>query len=111
MSNWMDDRVTRGHQPCPWCKEQNDASMYVGPNEGKVEPKAGDVGVCASCAMPMIYQEFGTPRPPTESEWIMLNADDNITRIRKAAFMANVNSGKREVEYEQHDLRREDGAA
>jgi len=109
--NWMDDRVSRGDQTCPWCKEANDASMYIGEQEGKVEPKPGDVGICASCAMPMIYQEFGTPRPPTESEWMALNADDNITRIRRAVFMSNVKNGANVV-YEDHDLyRRGEGAA
>jgi hypothetical protein len=114
MSNWMDDRVTRGDQPCPWCNEKNDASMWMGDvkeGEPKVEPKPGDVGICASCAMPMIYQEYGKPRPPVESEWMALNADDNITRIRRAVFMSNVKSGANVV-YEDHDLyRRGEGTA
>lgn len=86
MSDLFGDRVTHGDYPCPWCDERNDAAICL---TEKASPSAGDIGVCASCARPMVYQEHGKPRRPTESEWKGLNASTSITATRKAIFMSN----------------------
>ena len=80
-------KVTRGNFPCPWCDEQNDAAIHL--SDSSRSPSAGDIGLCASCARPMVYQEHGKPRRPTETEWKVLNADRNMTAARKAIFMSN----------------------
>ena len=87
MSDLFDNRVTRGEYQCPWCETNNDAAIYTG--EEARSPHPGDVGICATCAMPMVYQEFGKPRVPTEGEWGTLNDDDNITKVRRDVFMQN----------------------
>lgn len=84
---FADDRVSRGDWPCPWCNEKNDTAAYLGVEARRPEP--GDTGLCSTCAKPMIYQEHGKPRRPTESEWKKLNTDEGITAARKAIFMSN----------------------
>lgn len=81
------DNVTRGNFPCPWCDEPNDAAALL--KGVHAAPRPGDVALCASCAKPSIYQEHGKPRRPTETEWKKINADESITRARKAIFMGN----------------------
>lgn len=87
--SFLEDRVTRGDYPCPWCDELNDAAIHLRDDVPPRAPVAGDIGMCASCARPMVYQEHGKPRRPTESEWRELNASTAITATRKAIFMAN----------------------
>lgn len=87
MSNWMEDRTTRGEFPCPWCDEANDAAIAL--SDAKATPKAGDIALCFNCARPAVYQEIGKPRKPTEAEWAVLNADPAITQSRKTIFMNN----------------------
>lgn len=72
--------------PCPWCGEPNDRALSTG--EDDRPPRAGDVGLCMSCIMPMIYQEVGKPRVPTDSEWMTINENDNITQLRREVFMS-----------------------
>lgn len=79
------DGVTRGDFECPWCHTDNDAAIHTG--ETPRSPEPGDIGICYSCAMPMVYQEYGKPRSPSESEWATLNADDNITKVRRDVFI------------------------
>lgn len=89
MSDLIPDRVTRGDYPCPWCDENNDAAIHLRDDEPPRSPQAGDIGMCATCARPMVYQEVGKPRRPTETEWKELNSSPTITATRKAIFMAN----------------------
>ena len=97
MSGLFDDHVTRGSYPCPWCGEQNDAA--IGPEPGN-SPKPGDVTVCMRCARPSIYQEVGSPRKPTETEWKSFNDDEDMTALRKSIFM----STKGNVQYRNFDI-------
>lgn len=91
----FEDRITRNdNQTCPWCHAENDASLSMRPDGEDHTPKTGDVGICAQCVMPLIYQEVGPPRVPTEGEWANINDDDNITKIRRELFMANAKIGK-----------------
>jgi hypothetical protein len=87
MSDLIPSHVTRGDFTCPWCDERNDSAIYLG-DEGR-SPKLGDIGLCAACARPMVHQEHGKPRRPTETEWKELNANRAITDARKAIFMSN----------------------
>lgn len=87
MTDELIPKVTRGDFRCPWCDEPNDAATHIGKEQ--VAPKTGDFGLCATCAKPMVYQEVGRPRRPTETEWKQLNADPDITAARKAIFMSN----------------------
>lgn len=93
--SFLEDRTTRRPLPCPYCGERNDAalSLHAEPRE----PHAGDVGVCMSCTMPHIMQEVGPPRTPTDSEWMRLNEDDDLTKIRREIFMSRASIG--EVDY------------
>ena len=86
-----------GDYPCPWCGEKHDCSLSLNEDQ-KATPGPGDVLVCQACACPAIVQEVGKPRRPTESEWKTLNADQNMTELRKSIFMMN----KGNVNY--HDL-------
>lgn len=90
MTDELIPKVTRGNFTCPWCDEPNDAAAYVGSDPDKNRaPRPGDIGICASCAKPMVYQEVGKPRRPTEGEWKNLNSDPDVTAARKAIFMSN----------------------
>ena len=105
MSLFDDHHVTRGQYACPWCDEANNAAFS--PSEPTASPKPGDVGICARCAKPMIYQGFGKPRRPTEAEWAEINADEHINALRREMFMLGARHGR--VEYQEIEVRtRED---
>jgi hypothetical protein len=89
--SFLEDRTTRRPLPCPYCGENNDAALSMH-NEPR-PPVAGDTGICMSCTMPHIFQEVGPPRCPTESEWIRLNDDPDITKIRREIFMSHASLG------------------
>lgn len=87
MSDLFEDRKGKGEFTCPWCGDKNDSTIDLA-----AEPrvfKDGDVGICFGCSRPSIYQTIGLPRKPTEAEWAKVNQDPDITKVRKACFMAN----------------------
>lgn len=84
---------------CPWCGAPNDQALDLSGEKNR-EFKPGDPGICFECAHPVMYQEAGPPRKPTEAEWATLNADPKITQIRKLCFMAN----KGNVSYQDIDI-------
>jgi hypothetical protein len=88
----FDDRNTHGNYECPWCHENNDGAFSL--HDEPRTPQPGDTAICVACIMPMIFQEVGKPRVPTESEWVKINDDNTVTQVRKELFMAKATIGQ-----------------
>ena len=79
---------------CPGCGEFLDDCTPTGP--GRVQPRPGDVTVCAYCAAVLVFDgEPVSVRLPTNAEVTELRGMPRLAQVRTAAILARMVRGPR----------------
>jgi hypothetical protein len=75
-TDWKETRLEPS--PCPYCGKMNDAASAP----GEQAPRPGDLGVCLTCASPLIYDDNLRTRALTEDDWRELT-EENKEELRQ----------------------------